>query len=68
MGSQQDAATPHTAGPIMGLSRQIFGEHFIFKRFAIEYPTRNPNLTTLDSYLWGYFINAVNIGLEVESF
>ena len=51
---QQDAATWHTAGVTMNLLRGEFGENFISRSEAINWPPRSCDLTPLDCLLWDY--------------
>ena len=51
---QQDGATAHTAGEVMDwLKRRFFGR-LISHRSEFQWPSRSPDLSPLDFYLWGF--------------
>lgn len=56
---QQDGATAHTSGPTMELLRQIFGRRIISRNSEINWPSRSPDLTAPDFFLWGYLKDRV---------
>ena len=50
-----DGAPPHIASPVTGLLHATFSEHNIIGRFCINaWPTRSPDLTPCDFWLWGF--------------
>jgi len=51
---QQDGATPHTARLSMDVVRRMFPGRVISRFGDIPWPTRSPDLTTCDFFLWGY--------------
>jgi hypothetical protein len=53
---QQDGATAHTANNSMKLLNEIFGECVISRNL---WPSRSPDLTPADFYLWGAAKSAV---------
>ena len=58
---QQDGATAHTARATMDLLRQIFGERIISRNSEIVWPSRSPDLTAPDYFLWGYLKERVYV-------
>ena len=50
---QQDGATAHTARESMQLLRERFNGRIIC-RFDVNWPSRPPDLTSPDFFLWGY--------------
>ena len=49
---QSDGATCHTAEHTIEILRPIFADRIISRRADIVWPSRNPDLTRLDYYLW----------------
>ena len=58
---QQDGATCHTARQTMDNLRQIFGNQIISCGGDINWPSRSPDLTALDFFLWRYLKERVSI-------
>lgn len=56
---QQDGATAHTARQTIELLRQIFGRRIISRNSEIKWPSRSPDLTAPDFFLWGYLKDRV---------
>lgn len=56
---QQDGATAHTARQTMQLLREIFGERIISRYSDFNWPSRSPDLTAPDFFLWGYLKDRV---------
>jgi len=56
---QQDGATSHTAQVSMNIVNRLFPNHVISKNGDIEWPSRSPDLTTCDFFLWGYLKSKV---------
>lgn len=50
----QDGAPAHGALPVRRLLRARFENRVVALQHAVEWPTRSPDLTPLDFYLWGY--------------
>ncbi|GFV16073.1 uncharacterized protein TNCV_808521 [Trichonephila clavipes] len=59
----QDGATSHTTNPVKAFLIQTFGEDRIVSRCSrYPWPTRSPDLTPTDFWLWGYLeISRVSI-------
>ena len=51
---QQNGTTAHAARAIIQLSRKIFEGRIISCGSDISWPSRSPDLTISDSFLWGY--------------
>lgn len=51
---QQDGATCHTAGETMRCLHSIFGSQLISRNAEIVWPSRSPDLSVCDFFLWGY--------------
>lgn len=51
---QQDAAGPHTARIVTDHLNETYGGRWIGQRGAIPYPSRSPDLTPCDFWLWGH--------------
>ena len=51
---QQDGVTAHTARQRMALLRGLFGERLISRFSGFNWPSRSPDLTAPDFFLWGY--------------
>ena len=58
---QQDGATAHTARATIQLLRQIFEGRIISHSCDISWPSRSPDLTTPDFFLWGYLKEKVYV-------
>lgn len=56
---QQDGATPHTAANSMNLLRNVFGHRLISRFGDITWPSRSPDLSVCDFFLWGYLKHKV---------
>lgn len=56
---QQDGAAPHYARDVRAYLDEVFTDHWIGRRGAIEWPARSPDLTPLDYFLWGYLKDRV---------
>ena len=53
---QQDGATSHTAKAAVNILRPFFPGHLISRYGDIAWPTRSPDLSVCDFYLWGYIL------------
>jgi hypothetical protein len=53
---QQDGATCHTSNESMALINRIFMDSVISKNL---WPSRSPDLTSVDYFLWGYLKECV---------
>ena len=51
---QQDGTTAHTARETITLLQNIFGNKIISRGCEINWPSRSPDLTNADFFLWGY--------------
>ena len=51
---QQDGATAHTARATMTLLRELFPNRLISRFGDLTFPSRSPDLTAPDYFLWGY--------------
>lgn len=58
---QQDGATPHTARDTIQLLRHLFEERIISRGCEINWPSRSPDLTAADFFLWGYLKERVYV-------
>lgn len=58
---QQDGATAHTARDTMDLLRQCFGDNIISRYGNVNWPSRSPDLTSPDFFLWGYLKERVYV-------
>lgn len=58
---QQDGATAHTATASMLVVRGMFPQHVISRFGDIPWPSRSPDLTVCDYFLWGYLKSKVYI-------
>lgn len=58
---QQDGATAHTARETMAILQDIFGDLIISRRSAFSWPSRSPDLSSPDSFLWGYLKERVYV-------
>uniref|UniRef100_A0AAF5DK87 Transposable element Tc3 transposase n=1 Tax=Strongyloides stercoralis TaxID=6248 RepID=A0AAF5DK87_STRER len=56
---QQDGALPHIAHEIIAYLKIIFGNRIISKNGNINWPSRSPDLSPLDFFLWGYLKDRV---------
>lgn len=56
---QQDGATSHTARVSMNIVNQLFSNHVISRNGDIAWPSRSPDLTACDFFLWGYLKSKV---------
>ncbi|CAH2093266.1 unnamed protein product [Euphydryas editha] len=56
---QQDGATCHTAKVSISLLKNIFPGKLISKGGDIEWPSRSPDLSPCDFFLWGYLKSVV---------
>lgn len=50
---QQDGATPHYAIVVRDWLNQTMPERWIGRRGPVEWPSRSPDLTPMDFFLWG---------------
>ena len=50
----QDGAPPHRERHVMELLRSVFPNKIVSLNQEIEWPSRSPDLTPLDLFLWGY--------------
>ena len=62
MWMQQDGATSHTARLSMTTLRANFPGHLISRFGDIHWPSRSPDLTPVDFFLWGYLKDRVYAG------
>ncbi|CAH0381470.1 unnamed protein product [Bemisia tabaci] len=53
-GFQQDGAPPHFALPVRAYLDAEFPGHWIGRRILVEWPSRSPDMSPLDSFLWGH--------------
>ena len=51
---QQDSTRPHVTKLVLNKLNEFFGENLITKDGLTEWPTRSPDLTPCDNFLWGY--------------
>lgn len=58
---QQDGAPPHYTRAVRELLNNTFPGRWIGRRGGIEWPSRSPDLSPLDFFLWGYLKNRVYI-------
>ena len=58
---QQDGATAHAARKTMQLLRQCFGDKIISRNGNVNWPSRSPDLTIPNFFLWGYLKEKVYI-------
>ncbi|KOC59803.1 hypothetical protein WH47_10771 [Habropoda laboriosa] len=58
---QQDGTTAHTARATMEILRGIFGERLISRNSGFNWPSRSPDLTAPDFFLWGYLKDKVYV-------
>jgi hypothetical protein len=56
---QQDGATAHTARPSMDVLRREFPNRLISRFGDVNWPSRSPDLSPPDFFLWGYLKNRV---------
>ena len=56
---QQDGATSHTARETMNLLRTVFGNRIVSRFGNVNWPSRSPDLTPPDLFLWGYLKDRV---------
>ena len=56
---QQDGATSHTAAETMELLRTHFGSRIISRGCEFLWPSRSPDLSCCDYFLWGYLKSKV---------
>ncbi|KAK3863612.1 hypothetical protein Pcinc_030638 [Petrolisthes cinctipes] len=61
---KQDGATAHTAKETMQLLRQCFGERIISRYGNVNWPSRSPDLTSPDFFLWGYLKERVYVNKQ----
>ena len=58
---QQDDATSHTATQSMNVLRRMFPERIISRFGDLCWPSRSPDLSVCDFFLWGYLKSRVYI-------
>ncbi len=56
---QQDGVTCHTATETMLLLEKMFHNRMILKNTQILWPSRSPDLSVCDFFLWGYLKSRV---------
>jgi hypothetical protein len=56
---QQDGATSHTARDSMAAVRYLFPNHVISRYGDITWPSRSPDLSACNFFLWGYLKSQV---------
>jgi hypothetical protein len=52
---QQDGATAHTVRASMAVVREMFPGYDISQRGDFPWPSRSPNFSVCDYFLWSYF-------------
>jgi len=52
---QQDGASPHYGRNVRNYLDIVFNNRWIGRKGYIQWPSRSPNLSPLDYFLWGYF-------------
>ena len=55
----QDGVPPHRRVIVMERLQQLFGERVVALNHAVEWPSRSPELTPSDFFLWGYIKSKV---------
>jgi hypothetical protein len=60
---QQDGAPPHYAVIVRRYLDEVFPNRWVGRRGQTEWPTRSPDLTSLDFYLWGYLKSKVYVNI-----
>ena len=55
----QDGATAHTARETMQLLTECFDDRKISRNGNVNWPSRSPDLTSPDFFLWGYLKDKV---------
>jgi hypothetical protein len=60
---QQDGAPPHYAVIVRRYLDEVFPNRWVGRRGQTEWPTRSPDLTPLDFYLWGYLKSKVYVNI-----
>ena len=58
---QQDGATAHTARASISVLRETFPQDVIFRGGDVRWPTRSPDFSACDYFLWGYLKSRVFI-------
>ena len=58
---QQDGATSHTSNVSLPRVREIFPGKLISRRGDINWPSRSPDLTPMDFFLWGFLKSKVYV-------
>ena len=56
---QQDGAPPHYHLDVRAYLDAVFPDTWIGRRGPTEYPSRSPDLTPMDFFLWGYLKDKV---------
>lgn len=56
---QQDGATCHTSNASLPVVKELFPNKLISRRGDIPWPSRSPDLTPCDFFLWGYLKSRV---------
>lgn len=56
---QQDGATCHAAAETIEILRKMFGSRLISRNTEIIWPSRSPDLSACDFFLWGYLKSKV---------
>jgi hypothetical protein len=57
---QQDGATAHTARTAMSVVRALFPDRLISRCGDVPWPSRSPDLSMCDFFLWGYVKSRVH--------
>jgi len=55
----QDGAPCHRGIQVKNRLKDVFGDHIIGAGHDAEWPTRSPDLTPCDFFLWGHLKNKV---------
>ena len=68
---QQDGAIAHTARESMQLLRERFNGRIISRFGDVNWPSRSPDLTSPDFFLWGYlkekvFVKKLQSSMELK--
>lgn len=56
---QQDGAPPHNTRQVTDYLTQRFGERWIGNNGPVKWPARSPDLSVLDTFLWGTLKNRI---------
>jgi hypothetical protein len=56
---QQDGCPAHNTRDVQTYLTETFGEKVISNNGPVRWPARSPDITPLDTYLWGYAKNEI---------